>query len=115
LILAANGYHPILDYRRALSPRGNYVALGGSMGQIIQGILLGALVSRSGGKKMGFMGIAKINDKDLIIMGELLKAGQVVPIIERCYPLSEAAEAVRYLAEGHARGKVVITLENNKA
>ena len=44
-------------------------------------------------------------------MKELLEAGKVVPIIDRCYPLSQAAEAMRYLEEGHARGKVIITLE----
>jgi NADPH:quinone reductase-like Zn-dependent oxidoreductase len=74
-IFAANGYHPILDYRRALSPGGIYVALGGSISQIFQSMLLGPMLSRSGGKKMGFMGIAKTNQKDLVYMGELLEAG----------------------------------------
>ena len=59
---------------------------------------------------MGFMGIAKTNQKDLVYMGELLEAGKVVPVIERKYPLSEVAAALRYLAEGHAQGKVVITV-----
>ena len=59
---------------------------------------------------MGFMGIAKTNQKDLIYMAELLEAGKVVPVIERCYPLNEVAEAIRYLAEGHAQGKVVIIM-----
>jgi len=60
---------------------------------------------------MGFMGIAKTNQKDLVFMGELLDAGKVVPVIDHCYPLSEVPEAIRYLAEGHAKGKVVITVE----
>jgi NADPH:quinone reductase-like Zn-dependent oxidoreductase len=111
LIIAANGYHPILDYRRALRPGGVYVALGGAMAQIIQGMLLSPLVSGIGGKMMGFMEISKVNQKDLVYIGELLEAGKVVPVIDRCYPLSEVAEAIRYLAEGHARGKVVITIE----
>jgi NADPH:quinone reductase-like Zn-dependent oxidoreductase len=113
LIIAVNGYHSILDYRRALSPSGIYVALGGSMAQLFQGMLLGPLVSRIGDKKMGFMGIAKINQKDLVFIKELLEAGKVTPLIDRCYPLSEAVKAIRYLVEEHARGKVVITVERN--
>jgi NADPH:quinone reductase-like Zn-dependent oxidoreductase len=113
LIIAVNGYHSILDYRRALSPSGIYVAVGGSMTQVFQGMLLGPLVSRIGSKKMGFMGIAKINQKDLVFIKELLEAGKVTPLIDRCYPLSEAAKAIRYLVEEHARGKVVITVERN--
>jgi NADPH:quinone reductase-like Zn-dependent oxidoreductase len=115
LILAVNGYHPILDYRRALSPKGIYISAGGSMAQIIQGMLLGRLMSRTGGKKMSFMGIAKPNQKDLIFIGELLRAGKVVPVIDKRFPLSEVSEAFRYLVEEHAKGKVVITVElNNK-
>ena len=111
LIVAANGYHSLPDYRRALSPSGAYIALGGSLTQVFQGMLLGPLVSRIGGKKMGFMGIMKINHQDLDYMGELLQAGKVTPVIERYYPLSEVAEAIRYLAQGHAQGKIVITVE----
>jgi NADPH:quinone reductase-like Zn-dependent oxidoreductase len=113
LIIAVNGYHSILDYGRALSPSGIYVAVGGSMAQLFQGMLLGPLVSRIGSRKMGFMGIAKTNQKDLVFIKELLEAGKVTPLIDRCYPLSEAAKAIRYLVEEHARGKVVITLESN--
>jgi NADPH:quinone reductase-like Zn-dependent oxidoreductase len=112
LILAVNGYRPILDYRRALTPGGICVVLGGSMAQVLQGLLLGPLVSRIGGKKMGFL-LADSNQKDLVFMGELLEAGKVVPVIDRCYPLSEVAEAIRYLVEEHAQGKVVITVEHH--
>ena len=66
-----------------------------------------------GSKKMRFF-MAKINKQDLALLKELLEAGRVVPIIDRRYPLSGVAEAIRYLEEGHARGKVVITLEHNK-
>jgi len=113
LIIAVNGYHPILDYRRALSPSGIYVALGGSLTQFLQGMLLGPWLSRIGGKKMGCMGIAKTNQKDLVYMGELLEAGKVVPVIERYYPLTEVAAAMRYLVQEHAQGKVVIRVEQN--
>ena len=110
LILAVNGYHPILHYRRALSPRGICVVAGGSMSQIFQGMLLGPLVSRIGSEKIGFQGIATTPKKDLLVIKELLETGKVVPVIDKCYPLSETAEAIRYLVEEHAKGKVVITV-----
>jgi NADPH:quinone reductase-like Zn-dependent oxidoreductase len=109
LILAANGYHPLSAYKRALSPKGIYVMAGGSMAQIFQALLLGAWMSEKGGKKLGAL-TAKANQKDLLIIKELLEAGKVVPVIDKRYPLSEAAEALRYLGKGHARGKVVITM-----
>jgi NADPH:quinone reductase-like Zn-dependent oxidoreductase len=112
LILAANGYHPILAYKRALSPRGVYVMTGGSTAQMFQAMLLGPWISMTRSKKMGNM-IAKPNNKDLAFMKELLEAGKVTPVIDRCYPLSEVAEAIRYLEEGHAQGKVVITVAPN--
>jgi NADPH:quinone reductase-like Zn-dependent oxidoreductase len=112
LILAANGYHPISDYKQALNPQGTYVCTGGTMPQIFQSILLGPLMSMSGNKKMGNLA-AKPDQKDLAFMKELLETGKVVPVIDRCYPLNETAEALRYLGEGHAKGKVVITVAQN--
>jgi len=112
LILAANGYHSISDYKRALSPKGIYVCTGGSMAQIFQSMLLGPWISMTGSKKMG-NSMTRPNQKDLVFMKELLEAGKVVPVIDRRYPLSEVPEAFRYLEEGHAHGKVVITLEHN--
>ena len=109
VILAVNGNHPLRDYTRALSPSGIAVVLGGSLGQFFQGVLLGPVVSRIGRKKVRSF-IASINQRDLVFLKELLEAGKVVPVIEKCYPLSETAEAIRYLAAGHARGKVVITV-----
>jgi NADPH:quinone reductase-like Zn-dependent oxidoreductase len=112
LILAANGYHPISAYRRALNPEGIYVTTGGSMDQMVQAMFLGPWISMTGKKRMGNM-TAKPNTKDLVFMKELLEGGKVVPVIDRRYPLSEVAEAIRYLEEGHAKGKVVITVEQN--
>jgi NADPH:quinone reductase-like Zn-dependent oxidoreductase len=111
LILGVNGYHPILDYRRALSPGGRYVAIGGSMPQILQGILMGPVLSLVGSKKMGFMGIARTNQKDLIFVRDLVEAGNVAPVIDRIYPLREAAAAFRYLTGEHAAGKVVFAVD----
>jgi NADPH:quinone reductase-like Zn-dependent oxidoreductase len=114
LILAVNGYHPMFAYRRALRPTGRYVMIGASNAHlfraVLQALLLGPVISRVGRQKMGFMGIAKINQKDLKYMTALLADGKVVPVIDRQYPLHETAEAIRYLEEGHARGKVVITV-----
>ena len=112
LILAANGYHPISAYQRALSQEGMYVMTGGSMAQMFQAMLLGSWLSRNGSQKMGFM-LAKPNQKDLVFVKELLETGKVVPVIDRRYPLRETAEAIRYLEEGHAQGKVVITVDQN--
>ena len=109
LILAANGYHSISDYKRALSPKGTYVMTGGSMAQVFQAMLLGPVISMTGRQKMG-NSTHKPNKKDLVFMKELLEAGKVVPVIDRRYPLGETASAIRYLEEGHARGKVVITV-----
>jgi len=113
LIIAANGYHPILDYRRALSPGGICVVLGGSIAQIFQGMLLGPLLSRIGSQKISVM-LSHSNQKHLVFLKELFEAGKIVPIIDRCYPLSEVAKAIRYLIEGHAGGKVVITVERRQ-
>ena len=111
LIIGVNGYHPILDYRRALTPRGRYVTIGGSKTQVLQGILLGPALSLVGRKRMGFMGIARPNQKDLLTVKELVEAGKVAPVIDRIYLLARAAEAMGYLADGHAQGKVVITVD----
>jgi NADPH:quinone reductase-like Zn-dependent oxidoreductase len=73
-------------------------------------MLLGPFLSWIGSRKARFF-IAKINTKDLTLLKDLLEAGKVVPVIDRCYPLSSVAEALRYLGERHAQGKVVITLE----
>jgi NADPH:quinone reductase-like Zn-dependent oxidoreductase len=110
LIFAVNGYRPLSAYKSVLSPKGVYICAGGTMTQLFQAMLLGPLLSRNAGKKMGSMGIAKINQKDLVYLGELLAAGKIVPIIDQCYPLSEIAEAFRYIENTHAQGKIVITM-----
>jgi len=109
LILAANAHHSLFDYRRALKSDGIYVAAGGAVIQALQALLLGPLLSRIGRKKFGAF-LANINQKDLLFLSGLLEARRVVPVIDRRYPLCDAAEALRYLAEGHAKGKVVLTV-----
>jgi NADPH:quinone reductase-like Zn-dependent oxidoreductase len=115
LILGVNGYHPILAYRGALTPQGAYVFAGASSKHVIQAalqaMLLGPLISRKDGQKFGLMGIAKFNPTDLGFLKDLLETGKIVPVIDRSFPLSEAAEALRYIGDGHARGKIIITME----
>ena len=107
VVLAVNGYRPIGDYQRALASGGIYVMVGGTMGQIFQALLLGPVLAR-GGKVAGVT--AKPNRADLATVGEWLEKGTIRPVIDRCYPLGETAEAFRYLEREHARGKVVITV-----
>ena len=112
LILAANGYQPLSAYQRALTPQGIYVMSGGSTAQMFEAMLLGPMRSKKGGQKMGNL-LAKPNQKDLIFMKELIEAGKVKPVIDQCFPLRDVADAIRYLEAGHAKGKVVITVEDN--
>jgi len=112
LILAANGYHSISDYKRALSPTGTYVTTGGSDAQMFQTMLLGPFISRTGRQKMG-NSAHKPNQKDLVLLKELIETGKVTPVIDRRFPLRDVADAIRYLEAGHAQGKVVITVEQN--
>ncbi len=96
LIIGVNGYHSISDYKRALTLEGTYVCIGGTMTQIFASLILGSLRSKKGGKKIRNMESVKINQEDLVVMKELIEAGKVVPVIDRRYTLSEAAEAFRY-------------------
>jgi len=115
LILDAAAYRSISDYKRALSPNGIYVLVGGSMALMFRVMFVGPWLSMTGSKKMRTV-MAKINKKELALMKELLEAGKVIPVIDRRYSLSEVPEAIEYLEEGHAQGKVVITVEHhNKA
>jgi NADPH:quinone reductase-like Zn-dependent oxidoreductase len=108
LILAANAYRPLSDYRRALKPSGRYVMTGGGGVQILQAVLLGALVSMTSHQRMGnLMAVAKKND--LVVLAELLESGKIKPVIDRTVALSDVPTAIRYLEEEHARGKIVVT------
>lgn len=107
LIIDAQAYHSIFDYRRALSPTGIYVMHGGSSATVNQVMFLGPLISLMGRKKMGLL-LHKAN-KEMAFMKQMLEGGKVVPVIDRCYPLSETAEALRYFGERRTRGKLVIT------
>ena len=112
LILDVKGYHSIFDYRRALAPNGIYVMAGGTTSLVNQLFLLGPWISMFGKKKMSLL-LHKPNAKDLDYLNTLLESGKFTPVVDKCFPLSEVAEAIRYFGEGHAKGKVVITIEHN--
>ncbi|PYK36985.1 MAG: alcohol dehydrogenase [Verrucomicrobia bacterium] len=108
--------HSLSECRGVLTPKGKYVMIGGGgpndsrwvgpFGRVIATMMVSPFVSQ----EMGMM-MADVSQKDLTILSDLMQAGKVTPVIDRRYKLSEVPEAIRYLEEGHARGKVVITLE----
>src|SRR6266436_3028101 len=113
--LVAN--HSFSARRRVLSPKGIYIGagiigLGGSMVRLLAHQITELLCSLFVTQKFVTL-MAKISKEDLAILGELIEAGKITPVIDKYYSLSEAPAAIRYLEQGHARGKVVITLEHN--
>ena len=108
--------HSLSECRGVLTPEGKYVMIGGGgpndnrwigpFGRLIQALVVSPFVSQ----KMGMM-MAELKKSDLTILGDMMQSGKVKPVIDRTYKLSELPEAIRYLEEGHARGKVVITVE----
>lgn len=109
IIFAANGYHSLSDYKRALTPQGIYVMAGGLPRQMFQALLLGSWVSERNGRSIKVLS-AKPSQEDLHFIKELIEAGKVRSVIDRRYPLNETAEALRYLGAGHASGKVIVTI-----
>jgi NADPH:quinone reductase-like Zn-dependent oxidoreductase len=114
VIVDTAGRRPLRELRRALARRGTLVIVGGDgggpvTGGFFKGILRGPLLSPFVGQKMrGFT--SKERASDLEALSELVDAGKVRPVIDRTYSLVEAPDAVRYLAEGHPRGKIVVTV-----
>jgi len=120
VILDNVGTQPLSGFRHALQPKGICVMIGGGgpndggligpMGRPVVALLMSPFISQ----KMGMM-MAELNKKDLTVLGDLMQSGKVKPVIDRTYPLSQIAEAMRYLETGHARGKVIITVgQDNK-
>ena len=109
LILDLIAHRSVFAYARALKPNGTYFFVGGSVGTLFQILLLGPLIRKATGMHIQILAVPQ-NRKDLIAITELCEAGKVRPVIDRRYPFNEIPEALRYLGEGHAKGKVVITV-----
>ena len=112
LILDLVAHRSVFAYQRALRPNGTYFFVGGSVAVIFQILLLGPWIKRTTAKNIRILAVPQ-NRKDLISIKELCEAGKIVPIIDRRYSLSEVPEALRYVGEGRAKGKVVIVVGQN--
>jgi NADPH:quinone reductase-like Zn-dependent oxidoreductase len=113
VIVDTAGRRPLRELRRALTPKGTLVIVGGDgggpwTGGFFKGMLRGPVMSMFVGQKLGWIS-AKTTKEDLQALSELIEAGKVTPVVDRTYDLVEAADAVRYLAEGHPAGKIVVT------
>src|SRR5438045_6736633 len=116
LILDNVGTQPLLGFRRVVQPNGTCVLIGGGgpndsrwigpFGRIIKTMVLSPFINQ----KMGMM-MADANGKDLTILADMMQSGKLKPVIDRTYKLNEVQAAIAYVEEGHARGKVVITVE----
>ena len=114
VIIDTVGTHSVPDYRRVLTPAGQYVMIGsatigrwfGWLEIPVEAWILSPFMSQ----KFGMM-LAELNKEDLAVLGDLMQSGKVTPSIDRTYKLRDTAEALRYLEKGHARGKVVLTVE----
>jgi NADPH:quinone reductase-like Zn-dependent oxidoreductase len=110
LILDLIAHRSVFAYKRALKPNGTAFFVGGSVGTLFQVLFLGPWIKRTTGRNVRILMVPQ-NNKDLISITQLCEEGKVVPVIDRRFPFREAPEALRYVSEGHAKGKVVINLE----
>ncbi len=112
LVLDVVGYRSAFAYKRALTPTGKYYMAGGATGSILNVALLGLLIGLVSDKTIAILPVNP-NTKDLLYIAELVANGQITPIIERSYPLSQTPEALRQLGENRAKGKLIITMNDD--
>jgi NADPH:quinone reductase-like Zn-dependent oxidoreductase len=110
LIIDPIAHRPVFAYRRALAPGGSYYFVGGTIGLIFQILFFGGLIKKITGKKIRILKVLP-NQKDLVTITEFCQVGKIIPVIDKHYRLSEVPEALRYLGDCHAKGKIVINLE----
>jgi len=110
LILDLAGHRPVRAYRASLSPGGRYLYVGGSVATLLQVLLLGPVTGRAKRSTMRVLAV-RLGAQHLVPLVELCQAGKITTVIDRRYQLSEVPEALRYLGEGHAKGKVVVIVE----
>jgi NADPH:quinone reductase-like Zn-dependent oxidoreductase len=108
LILGVNAYLPLAGYVRVLNPGGTYVMVGGPFRRMLGVMVKGSFVSREG--KSAHMLSAHANREDLLFTTELIESGKVKPVVDRTYPLEEIPDAMRYMEQRHAKGKIVISV-----
>jgi NADPH:quinone reductase-like Zn-dependent oxidoreductase len=114
VIVDTAGRRPLSQLRRALTPKGTLVIVGGDgggrwTGGFFRGLIRAPLLSLFVGQRLRALP-SKVKQEDLVTLTELIEAGTLTPVIDRTYPLIEAPDAIRYLEEGHSRGKIVITV-----
>jgi NADPH:quinone reductase-like Zn-dependent oxidoreductase len=109
LILDIVAHRSVFAYKRALGSNGSYFLAGGSVATMLQILLVGSWIRRTTGKKIRILAV-RPNIEDVDFMKDLIEAGKVTPVIDKTYPLSEVPEALGYVGEGQAQGKVVITV-----
>jgi NADPH:quinone reductase-like Zn-dependent oxidoreductase len=112
LILDVIANRSVFAYQRALKPNGSYFMAGGSVATLFQMFLLGPLIRRITSKSIKLL-LVQTDSKDLVYITELIKSGKIKLVIDKHYSLSETAEALRYLGEGHAKGKIVVTVKHS--
>ncbi len=110
LILDVAAYRSAFAYRRSLKPGGRYLYVGGSVATLLQLVTMGPLIGRSAGMKVRLL-IVRLGAQHLAPLVELCQAGTISTVIDRRFQLSDVPEALRYLGEGHAKGKVVVIVE----
>jgi NADPH:quinone reductase-like Zn-dependent oxidoreductase len=109
LVLDVAAHRSPSDYGRSLAPGGRYLYVGGSVPTLLRVLVVGPLIGRGAGKRIRLL-VVRQGAENVAPLAELCRAGTVTTVIDRRYPLDEAAEALRYMGEGHAKGKVVITV-----
>jgi NADPH:quinone reductase-like Zn-dependent oxidoreductase len=110
LVLDLAAHRSVFGYRRALAANGRYLCVGGSVPTLLQVLLVGPLIGGAAGKKIRLLAVQP-NPQDLVTVAGLCQAGTIVPVIDRRFSLSEVPQALRYLGEGRAKGKLVITVD----
>ena len=108
-IFAVNGSRSLKEYSRAMKPQGTYIMVGGSNSQMFQSLLKGAFYSRKGGKRFTFLDAAT-NVENIETLVSMVEEGKLETVLDKQFPLEKAADAIRYLETGHARGKVVVVM-----
>jgi len=113
MIFDLAAYHSMFDYRRSLKSGGVYAMVGGGMSSLWQLLFIGMPLNLFGRKRMSMLALK--NNQGLNEIASLVEAGKVKPVIDKCFPLEQAADALRYLGAGHARGKVVVTMRKTES